>query len=629
MVLAFALVGAGLVLYSQAATLWWKPTSSKPLRLSWVLGDQINLSNAKDMGTTNMGGTSGQAEADVFDLDANYTTAATVSALHAKGKKVICYFDAGVWESYRNDAGKFPGSDKTTMGRAAADVKPYTGDPQYANVNIIGKTDIGWNGSYWLDIRRTDILAPLMKARLQECKDKGFDGVEPDEITNWGNGNGFGLTYQDQIAYNKAFAGWAHDMGLSVGLKGDLEQAHDLWPYFDWALIEECMQYNECYKITNAPDPDQVTGLAGADGKDYDGLQYFTKNNKAVWVAEYKAISSANCSAAATNRVNAAQYKLGLPQGGGFTACPPFATVPDTSTSTNQAPTVTVASAVATAVAPASFDVTAGANDVDGKVTKIEIYRDGQIVKTCTLNPCIFQASAVAARSTPYVYTGRAYDDGNPSLSGESNPLSILITAAPAANKPPTASITSSVTTAVAPATFDVTAIGSDPDGSITKLEVYQDGAVVKTCTSSPCAYRASSLAAKQYSYAAKAYDNGSPVANGNSNALNITVTSATTTTTGPSKITGIGAITTASWSGDQLTLNWTPSTSNNSPVGYELKIGNALPIKTSQNSYLMKVASGQKLAVSVTAIDAAGASSSYGPVTIAPTCVMFWCWLP
>ena len=47
-----------------------------------------------------------------------------------------------------------------------------------------------------------------MKARMRACKAKGFDAVEPDEMTGWSNDTGFRLTYADQIRYNRAVARW-------------------------------------------------------------------------------------------------------------------------------------------------------------------------------------------------------------------------------------------------------------------------------------------------------------------------------------------------------------------------------------------------------------------------------------
>jgi hypothetical protein len=154
---------------------------------------------------------------------------------------------------------------------------------------------------------------------MQMCKDKGFDAIEPDEITGWSNSPGFPITYQDQIVYNKAVASWAHAIGMSIGLKGDLEQAHDLVGDFDWTLNEECYQYDECTTVTNSGGP-------GADGRDYPGLQLFVQQGKAVWIAEYKSYTvtqwAAICADSQTRHFNTSRFKLGLPNNGGRQSCP-------------------------------------------------------------------------------------------------------------------------------------------------------------------------------------------------------------------------------------------------------------------------------------------------------------------
>jgi len=40
-----------------------------------------------------------------------------------------------------------------------------------------------------------------MKARMDSCRDKGFDGIEPDNIDGFLNDIGCNLTYKDQLAY--------------------------------------------------------------------------------------------------------------------------------------------------------------------------------------------------------------------------------------------------------------------------------------------------------------------------------------------------------------------------------------------------------------------------------------------
>jgi hypothetical protein len=52
---------------------------------------------------------------DLFDSDAN-----VVAALHAQGRKMVCYVSAGSWEDWRPDAGQFPDAvkGKPLAGRA-------------------------------------------------------------------------------------------------------------------------------------------------------------------------------------------------------------------------------------------------------------------------------------------------------------------------------------------------------------------------------------------------------------------------------------------------------------------------------------------------------------------------------
>ena len=156
---------------------------------------------------------------DMFDNDAN-----VVSSLHAQGRTVICYIDAGSWEPWRLDAAQYP---DTVKGRPLA----------------------GFADERWLDIRQLPVLQPLIGARLSQCASKGFDGVEFDNVDGYANDTGFPLTYGDQITFNAWLANLAHQRGLSVALKNDLDQASDLLKYFDWALNEQCFQYQECDKL--------------------------------------------------------------------------------------------------------------------------------------------------------------------------------------------------------------------------------------------------------------------------------------------------------------------------------------------------------------------------------------------
>lgn len=162
----------------------------------------------------------------MYDIDLFDVPQSTIDTLHARGIKVICYMSAGSWEDWRPDADQFPASVK-------------------------GRSN-GWPGEKWLDIRQIGILGPIMEARLDLCKSKGFDGVEFDNVDGYSNRTGFPLTYQDQLNYNTYLANEAHERGLSAALKNDIEQVFDLAPYFDYAVNEQCFQYKECDYAPNS-----------------------------------------------------------------------------------------------------------------------------------------------------------------------------------------------------------------------------------------------------------------------------------------------------------------------------------------------------------------------------------------
>ncbi|MCP2328060.1 hypothetical protein HDA40_006567 [Hamadaea flava] len=190
-----------------ASTARWKPRVGQTWQ--WQLSGRLDLT----------------VPAEVYDVDLFTTTAAQVAALHKAGRKVICYLNAGAQEDFRTDSGRYPKS-------------------------VLGKELDGWPGEHWVDIRRWDLLSPILTDRMKMCRDKGFDGVEPDNLEAYANDSGFSLTAADQLAFNRRVADLAHRHGLAVGLKNDVDQAKQLQPSFDFAVNEECAQYAECARLS-------------------------------------------------------------------------------------------------------------------------------------------------------------------------------------------------------------------------------------------------------------------------------------------------------------------------------------------------------------------------------------------
>jgi hypothetical protein len=156
---------------------------------------------------------------DLYNNDGTALNSAAVQAIHAAGAHAVCYVDAGTWENWRPDQNQFPAS-------------------------ALGKSN-GWPGEKWLDIRRPE-LAPILDARVAKCASAGFDAVEFDNVDGYTNSTGFPLTAADQLTFDQGLAAMAHSHNLSVGLKNDLDQLGALQNDFDFAINEQCFQYQEC-----------------------------------------------------------------------------------------------------------------------------------------------------------------------------------------------------------------------------------------------------------------------------------------------------------------------------------------------------------------------------------------------
>jgi hypothetical protein len=188
---------------------------------------------------------------DIFDIDLFDADNATVAAIHAKGAKAVCYMETGAWENYRPDQGSYPSS-------------------------VLGGAVSGYPDERYVDIRQLAILRPILDARLDMCKSKGFDGVEPDIDDSFvdvgATAIGFPVTYADQLAFNKAIADDAHARGLAIALKNGVFGAmgssgqfvNDMEPMVDFAVEESCA----------------INGVCPV-------LQPFTAHGKAVLHTEY------------------------------------------------------------------------------------------------------------------------------------------------------------------------------------------------------------------------------------------------------------------------------------------------------------------------------------------------------
>jgi hypothetical protein len=234
---------------------WWVP----PKSLSWYWQLQGAVNNSQPVAA--------------YDIDGFDNSAEEVSTLHAQGKHAICYIDVGTYEPGRPDSSSFPAS-------------------------VMGSEVDGWPGERWLDVRQLGTLEPIMAARFQMCRDKGFDAVEPDNIDGYQNSAGFPLTAADQLTYDEWVAAEVHSLGMAVLQKNDGEQASELEPYFDGALDEQCNEYEEC-----------------------SSFEPYLASEKPVLNAEYNLPTSSFCAADVQAGIMGARFSLEL-DGSSFEPCP-------------------------------------------------------------------------------------------------------------------------------------------------------------------------------------------------------------------------------------------------------------------------------------------------------------------
>jgi hypothetical protein len=213
---------------AQPAAARWRP---KPTTAAWQwqLQGKIDLSIA----------------AGVYEVDGFETPRRTVSKLHALGRRAICYLDVGSWESYRPDAGEYPD-------------------------RVLGDVYSGYPDERWLDIRRIGALAPILRRRFDLCARKGFDAVEPDNIAGYENRTGFPLSGSDQLRFNRWVAREVHRRGMGIALKNDPDQVRALLGSFDFAVVEQCFEYEECEKFSPFVEAGKAVFTAEYEGSPAD-----------------------------------------------------------------------------------------------------------------------------------------------------------------------------------------------------------------------------------------------------------------------------------------------------------------------------------------------------------------------
>ncbi|CAI7606676.1 unnamed protein product [Penicillium glandicola] len=203
-------------------------------------------------------------DAPIYDIDLFDNNKTVIADLQKMGRKVICYFSAGTYEDWREDASEFADADK-------------------------GNNLDDWPGEKWLKVTSTSVRK-IMQTRLDLAVTKGCDGVDPDNIDGYDNDNGLDLTEAEAIDYVNWLASQSHSRGLSLGLKNGGDIIDSVIDNMQWCVNEQCAEYDECDTYAAFIEADKpVFHIEYPKGDD-------TNNNKSVTTAQEKAACTANSS---------------------------------------------------------------------------------------------------------------------------------------------------------------------------------------------------------------------------------------------------------------------------------------------------------------------------------------------
>ncbi|RDW68153.1 hypothetical protein BP6252_09549 [Coleophoma cylindrospora] len=157
----------------------------------------------------------------IYDVDYFDANASTIANLHSLGRRVLCHFSAGTYETWQPDPDHFP--------------------PE-----VIGGSVIGWGIEHWLDIR-ADSVRKVMANRITQAQKMGCDGIVPDNVNVYSIENsGFNITESDGTKFVRYMAGLAHPAGLSIGLANSPEIVNSTIDVVDFGFNEACVANNNC-----------------------------------------------------------------------------------------------------------------------------------------------------------------------------------------------------------------------------------------------------------------------------------------------------------------------------------------------------------------------------------------------
>jgi hypothetical protein len=180
-----------------------------------------------------------------YQIGGPYTPLASVavvdrdrSAAAVSGKYNICYVNA--FQTQPNEASFWTGSHSDLLLKNSKGA--YVIDPD-------------WPDEYILDTSTTakrNAIATIVNGWIDACASAGYQAIEPDNLDSWTRSKKL-LTKANNVSLATLLASHAHAKGLAIAQKNtaDLGSTGKSTVKFDFAIAEECQQYDECGDYTD------------------------------------------------------------------------------------------------------------------------------------------------------------------------------------------------------------------------------------------------------------------------------------------------------------------------------------------------------------------------------------------
>jgi hypothetical protein len=167
-------------------------------------------------------------DVEMLTLDPRLVTADQLQALRAQGVDTVCHVNAGT----------------------IAETDPGFSDLPPA---VIGSAHKTRPNERYLDIRRLQMVVPVITQQIVACKNQGFTAIEPDGLDAYAQDSSFPLTAADTVHYATTLAHVAHGLGLRIAQKNVPELTEAMLPHFDFAITESCFATGTCEQIAAYP----------------------------------------------------------------------------------------------------------------------------------------------------------------------------------------------------------------------------------------------------------------------------------------------------------------------------------------------------------------------------------------